>query len=91
VHFIQDHGGDAVEHRIRLQPTDQQALGDNLDAGRRGDGGIQPSTVSDAPADGLAAQRRHPGGGGAGGEPAWLQHQNGAVAAPRRIEQRERH
>ena len=35
VHLVQDHGGDAVEHRIGLQPTDQQALGDDLDAGRR--------------------------------------------------------
>ena len=55
VHLVQDHDGDAVEPRIGLQPTDQQALGDDLDAGRRRDGGIQPGAVSDGLADGLAA------------------------------------
>ena len=35
VHLVQDHGGDALQPRIGLQPTDQQALGDDLDAGRR--------------------------------------------------------
>ena len=76
VHLVQDHGGDAVEPGIGLQPADQQALGDDLDAGRRRDGGIQPGAVADGAADRLAEQRGHAGGGGAGREPARLQHQD---------------
>ena len=49
VHLVQDHRGDAVEPGIGLQPTDQQAFGDDLDAGRRRDGGIQPGAVPDLP------------------------------------------
>ena len=61
---------------IGLQPADQQALGDDLDARRRRDGGVQPGAVADRAADRLAEQRRHAGGGGAGGQPARLQHQD---------------
>ena len=82
VHLVQDHGGDAVERRIGLQPTDQQALGDDLDAGRRRDGGIEPGAVADRAADGLAAAAPPCGwrrrGWRAGAAPA-----SGCVPSPR--------
>ena len=58
VHLVEDHGGDAVEPRIGLQPADQQPLGDHLDPGRRRDGGVQPGAIADRAADRLAQQRR---------------------------------
>ena len=90
VHLVEDHDGDAIEARIRLQPADQQALGDDLDPGRGGDRRVQPGAEPDRAAGRLAEQARHPGGGGPCRQPAWLQHQDAPVAAPGRIEQDQR-
>ena len=91
VDFVQDHRGDAVQAGIGLQAADQQALGDDLDAGFGGAGAVQAGAEADGAADRLVQQQGHAGGGGAGGEAARLQHQDPAVAAPGGVKQGERH
>ena len=91
VDFVEDDRGDAVQAGIGLQAADQQALGDDLDAGGGGDGGVEPGAVADGAADRLAAAatpcgwRRRGWRGGAA--PA----SGSAVAAPGRVQQGERH
>ena len=89
--FVQDHGGHAVQPGVGLQAPKQQALGDDLDAGFRRTGAVQPGPVADDTAHRLADQRRHPGCRRSGCQPPRFQHQDAAVAAPRGIQQCQRH
>ena len=91
VDFVEDHRGDAIQAGIGLQAADQQALGDDLDAGLGRDRRVQPGAEADGAAERFAEQRGHARGGGAGGEAAWLQHQDFAVAAPGGVQQGQRH
>ena len=82
VDLVQDHRRGAVQQRVGEQAAEQQALGEDLDPRRRGDGGVEPCAVADQAAGGLAAQRGHAGGGGAGGEAAGFEDEDALVAAP---------
>ena len=89
--FVQDDRGNAVQAGVGLQAADQQALGHHLDPGVGRDRGVQPGAEPDGAAERFAQQRGHARGGGTGGEPARLQHQDLAPVAPGRIQQRQRH
>ena len=91
VDFIQDHRGDAVQTGVRLKASQQQAFGDDFDAGLGRAGAVQAGAVADGFPDGFATEESHAGGGGASGEAARFQHQDAAVAPPWGVEQRERH
>ena len=90
VHLVEDHAGDAFEIGVCLQAAHQQPLGDDLDAGGGGDGGVEAGAVADAGAHGLADQRRHACGRGAGGEAAGFEHDDLARAEPGGFAQGER-
>ena len=91
MHLVENDRGDAREARVRLQPAHQQPLGDHLDAGGVRHGAVQPGAKADGGADRFPDQRRHPRGRGTGRQPAWLQHQDAAIAAPAGVQQRQRH
>ena len=40
VEFVEDHAADAVERRVVLQQPQEEAVGDDLDAGARTDLGV---------------------------------------------------
>ena len=88
--FVEDHRRDPVQPRIGLQPAEQQALGDDLDAGFRRSGAVEAGSVADGAPDRLTKQECHPRGRCSGREPPRFQHQDPAVASPGGIEQRER-
>ena len=54
--FVQDHGRDAVQPGIGLQAAEQQALGDDLDAGFGGSSAVEAGAVADGAADWLTQQ-----------------------------------
>ena len=72
VALVEDDGVHPGQLRVGLQPADQQAGGDHLDAGRGAAPAVAADAVADPAADGLAEQRGHPARGGAGGHPAGL-------------------
>ncbi len=74
VAFVQHDGVHPGELLVALQPLQQDAGGDHLDAGAGGDGAVAADRVADRPADVLAQQPGHPAGGGPGGDPARLGH-----------------
>ena len=47
VDFVEDDGGSGVEQRVGEEAVQQEALGEDLDAGGGGDGGIEPGAVAD--------------------------------------------
>ena len=91
VDLVQDDRGDAIQAGIGLQAAHQQALGDHLDPRLGRDRGVQAGAEADRAAERFTQQRGHARGGGAGGEPARLQHQDLAALPPGRVEQGQRH
>ena len=90
VELVEQDGGDAVEGRVGEHKAREHAFGHHLDAGCPRDLGAEPDTVADGRADRLAQRRRHARGGGAGGEPARLEHDDLSVPRPRLLGQHER-
>ena len=88
--LVEQHAGDAVERRIVEDHAGEHAFGDDLDPGARRDEALEPHPQADRPADLVAEGRGHPGGGGAGGEAARLEHDQAAALRPGLVEQRER-
>jgi len=91
VELIEDHAGDPGQFRVGEDHAGEDALGDHLDAGGGGDARLQPDAVADGVAHRLAERLGHPLGGGAGGEPARFEDDDLAVAAPRLVQQLQRH
>ena len=91
VNLVEDHGGDARQLRVALQAPSQHAFGEHLDACRRADTPLVAGLVADQFADPLPGEVGHPPRGRPRRQPPRLEHHDLAVAAPRRIEQRERH
>ena len=91
VEFVEQHRGDAVEHRIVENEPGENSLGDDLDAGSARDLRAEAHPQANRFADALAQRRRHALGGGARGEPARLQHQDAAVFDPFLPGEDERH
>ncbi len=91
VEFVEQHGSDAVEHRIVEDEPGENSLGDDFDAGLARDFGAEAHPQAYRVADAFAERRRHALGGGARGEPARLEHQDAAVFRPILAGQHQRH
>ena len=76
--FIENHGRNAVQGRIFHQPSDQDALGEHLNAGSVGNAGIKTDAVPDRLSDRFAEKGCHAGGNLPGGQPPRFQHENPA-------------
>ena len=87
VELVEDDAADAGQVGIGLQHPGEDAFGDDLDAAA-GDA-LAADAVADAAPRALAEVLGQPLGGGAGGDPARLQHQDAALDAG--FEQVERH
>ncbi len=91
VEFVEDHQPDAFQCRVVLQAARKDALGDHLDAGVRPDLAVQADAVAHRLADPLAQLAGQAFGGGAGGQPARFEHDDGLPGQPGFAEQRQRH
>jgi hypothetical protein len=91
VEFIEEDRGDAGQFRVVLDHAREDAFGDDFDARRLRDLRFEADAVADRFADTLAALRGHEFCRRARGDATRFEQQDAAVAAPRRIEQRERH
>ena len=80
--LVEQHGGDAVQPRIALQPADQQPFGHHLHPRRGGPCAIQPRGKADGVAEFLPQQRGHAARGGTGRHAAGFQDQDFLVARP---------
>ena len=89
VEFIEDQTTDAIEHRVVLDQTRQDALGQHLDALARS--GLEADAIADTPARFLAQLARHVSGRRTRGDAPRFQHQDLLASQPRRIEQCQRH
>ena len=91
VEFVEQHRGDAVEHRIVEDEPGENAFGDDFDAGLARDFRAEAHPQADRLADALAERLRHALGRGARGEPARLEHQDAAVFRPVLAGEHQRH
>ena len=91
VELVEQQGRDAVEPGILEHPAREHALGDDLDAGRPRYLGAEAHPIADGLADLFSKRHRHAAGGGAGGEPARLEHDDLAAARPRLLREHQRH
>ncbi|MDF2800066.1 MAG: polyhydroxyalkanoate depolymerase, partial [Devosia sp.] len=91
VKFVKEDGGDAGQFGIIHQHAGEDAFGDHFDARPGANAAIHADPVAHGRADLFAQQARHLGGGGAGGKPARLDHDDAAIRAPGRIQKGEGH
>ena len=91
VELVEQQRGDAVERRIVEDHAREHALGHDLDAGPPRHLGAEAHAIADGVADRLAERRRHARGGGAGGEPPRLQHDDFLARGPRLRGEHQRH
>ena len=91
VELVEDDDRHVLERRIGIEQADQNALGDDLDARRPADPGLQPRAVADRGADRLAERGAHAGRDGTRGEPTRLEHQDAAVRRDRACKERQWH
>ncbi len=89
--LVEQHGGDAVEHRIVEDEPGENSLGDDFDAGFTRHFGAEAHPQAYGVADALAECRRHALGGGARRQPARLEHQDAAAFRPVLAGQHQRH
>ncbi len=89
--FIEEHGGKARQIRIIHRHTGENAFGDHENAGFRARLALETRAQAHRLAQGLTQQARHARGGPARGDAPRFEHEDGAISAPRRIEQVERH
>ena len=90
VEFVEENGCDAGKVRIVQDHPREDALGNDLDAGARGDLRLHPHAVAHRLAGLLAKRRGHASCCGACRETARLQHENAAIAAPGSFQKRQR-
>ena len=91
VEFVEEKDGDVFQRGVVLQQARKQAFGDDLDTCACGHLAVEAHAVPNGLAHGLAKGRGHAYSHGARSQPPGLQHQDAAVAAPRGIEERQRH
>ncbi len=91
VEFIEQNRRVALQRRVVTQHAGEHALGDHLDARRRAHPGVQPGAVAHGVPHRFTELPRHEPGHRPRRHPARLQHQNTVVAAPGRVQQRQRH
>jgi hypothetical protein len=89
--LVEEDRGHALQRRIVEDHAGEDAFGHDLDAGAGRDLHVQPRPQADGVADAFGERLRHALRRAAGGEPARLQHDDPAISAPWRIEQRQRH
>src|SRR6185437_15482553 len=90
VELVEQDGRDALERRIVEDLPCEHALGDDLDARAIRNKTRQPHAQADRLPDLFVERRRHSGGGGAGGETAWLEQNEALAHGPGFVEERER-
>ncbi len=90
VEFVEQHGGDAVEHRIVEDEPGKNAFGDDFDAGLARDLGAEAYPKPHRLADAFAERVCHPLGGGARREPARFEHQDATALCPGRLGEHQR-
>ena len=91
VEFVEQQRRDAVERGIVEHHAREHAFGDDLDPRPARHLGAEPHAIADGLADLFAERRRHARGGGAGREPARLEHDDLLARRPRLLRQHERH
>ena len=91
VELVEQHRRVTLQRRVVTQHPGQHALGDHFDARRRAHPGVQPGAVAHGVPHRFTELPRHEPGHRPGRHPARLQHQNPVVAAPGRVQQRQRH
>ena len=75
--LVEQHGGNAIQPGVGLQPAHQQPLGHHLHPGAVGDGAVEPRGEADGAArGGLADQLGHPPRRGPGGDAAGFEDQD---------------
>ena len=89
--FVEQHRGDALEHRIVEDEPGENSLGDDFDARFARNLRAEAHPQAYGLADALVERRRHARGGGARGEPARFEHQDAAVLGPVFAGENERH
>ncbi len=90
VDLVEDHEADPWQLRIVLQPSSQDALGDDFDPGVGADVAFVAGLIADGVADALADQVGHAPSGRSCGEATRLEHHDSLLGQPWLIEQRDR-
>ena len=85
--LVEDHGADAFQEGIGLQALDEDPLGHHQDPGLGTRLALEAHLVAHLAAERPAAFLGHPAGGGAGGDPPRLEHDDLLAAADPRGEQ----
>ena len=88
--LVEHEDADAVERRIALKPSREDAFGDDLEARRAPDAPLAAHPIADRLAHVLAAQIGQPPRRGARRDSPRLEHHDRLAREPRRVEQRER-
>ena len=91
VKFVEDDGGNVPQPRVGDHLPQENALGDEEDAGLRGGNIVQPDAIADLRAERDAAFLGHALGQHAGGQPAGLQDDAAALAQRTAVEEDLRH
>jgi len=90
--LIEDHGPDVGQRAIILKPAQQDAFGDEADAGADAGVVVEADLIADLSAEFALALPGHAGGHGAGGgDASGLEHHDHLVAHDPRIQQHLRH
>ncbi len=89
--LVEEHGRDARKLGIVQDHARENAFGDDLDARLAGDLGFEPHAQAHPFADALAERRGEARCGGARREATRFEQDQLSVAAPGRVEQRQRH
>ena len=91
VQLVEDHQPGARQPGVSLQAAREDPLGDHLDTGARADAAVAPGDVADRFADRLVEEVGHTRGGGPGGDPPRLEHNDLQGAEPRFGQEAQRH
>ena len=89
--FVEENGGNAAQCRVVNHLPQQHAFGDETDFGAGGGAVLEADLVADLLAQFHAEFVGHAGGEQPGGEPAWLEHHDLAVAGEAVLEDHLRH
>ena len=87
--FIEDHQTDAIQRRIVLQAAGKDAFGDHLDARVRPHLAVQANAITNRLADPFAQLAGQALGGSTRCQATRLEHKDGLLGQPGRIEQRQ--
>src|SRR5690606_24373477 len=83
--LVEQDGRNTLELRVVEDQTREHAFGHHLDPRLARDLGAEADADADSLPDLLSQRRSHAGGGGAGGEPPWLKHEDTPATDPRLV------